>query len=613
MLKLFRKSPAKTEQEKNSSINPPAPDVYDLVLPRIIEENRDYVRINDYYIRFMVVEALPEIINFGWFTRITMEGGVTVSVILNPYTHQQASKRIAYWQKVLGSELLMAQKQGNTQRIGVLETKYAFYSQLLTDINLHRENIMAATVVVAVYARTPDELDEKSSRIRDILGATKTTTLYLQQLEGLETMLPFARPKVTEYLDVTVANAACLSPLISLNFSHPSGIYFGVTETGSPVLLDLFIGQPHLYGPHMFIVGTTRSGKSYTCKGLTARSVVSGIQTVILDPEGEYKALAKEFHGAYIRFHPAMQPAFNPFDIEPESDETLGEFLNIPEKTDDIVGLIATMLEVQSGERMGAEERALIARAVREEYNSRGITEDPDSLYLPGGVRTEGGIAVGRVKKEMPTISSLVERLRNMNAERLANILTPFVRGGPQGFFDGQSTYTFTDEPLVVFDIKDLGSEFSKTYAMYVLLSWLWEKVVKRSKKRKRILVDEAWLFMGRKDTSQFLSQMARRGAKYNTSLVLASQSIREFLTEEGMSLIGQCDTKFFLKLQPNEAEQLGEVFKLPHNVVERLKTFHVGQGILKAGNQSAVVFFRGFPFEEPFLRSDPEAVLARR
>ncbi|NYE57135.1 VirB4 family type IV secretion system protein [Carboxydothermus ferrireducens] len=602
----------KNRNKKENQIKAPAPGIFDLLLPDRIEENPDYIRLNDYYVRMMVVEAIPEVIHFGWFSRLTGEGGVTLSVILNPYTHQQASSRIAYWQKVLGSELILAHKQGNTQRIGVLETKYAFYNQLLTDINLHRNNIMSAVIVIAVYAKSLEELNEKSGRIRDILGATRAVTLYKRQLEGFKAVLPFARTDLPEYHDVTVANAACLSPLISLDFTHPSGIYFGITETGSPVLLDLFIGQPYLYGPHMFICGTTRAGKSYTCKGITARSVASGIQTIILDPEGEYKKLAEALGGVYIKFHPAMKPAFNPFDIEPEVDDTLGEFLNIPEKIDDIVSLVATMMEVQSGEKLTAEERALAGMAVREEYHSRGITEDPASLYMPGGIKLKDGIAVGRVKKEMPTISSYIERLKKLNAHRLANVLMPFKQGGPQGFFDGQSAYKISEEPLVVFDIKDLGSDFSKTYAMYVLLAWAWEKFVKKSRRRKRILVDEAWLFMGRKDTSQFLSQMARRGAKYNTSLLLASQSIREFLTEEGMSLLGQCDTKFFLKLQQNEAEALGEVFKLPPNVVERLKTFQAGQGILKAGNQSAVVYFRGLPFEEHFLRSDPEAMLVR-
>jgi DNA helicase HerA-like ATPase len=149
---------------------------------------------------------------------------------------------------------------------------------------------------------------------------------------------------------------------------------------------------------------------------------------------------------------------------------------------------------------------------------------------------------------------------------------------------------------------------------MYVMLSWIWEKFVKRDRSvQKRVLVDEAWLFMNHKDTAEFLSQMARRGAKYNTSLMVASQSFREFTSQEGMALLAQCDTKFFLRMQHTDAQSLGEMFKLPQHVIDMISTFPQGRGILTAGNESAIVDFIGLPFEDNFLRSDPGAVLAAR
>ncbi|MDD2586852.1 MAG: hypothetical protein PHR65_05910 [Syntrophomonadaceae bacterium] len=166
--------------------------------------------------------------------------------------------------------------------------QYSFYRQLLTEINLHRTNIVCLTIVIAVSAQSYDNLNQKCAKVQDIMGATRATTMYLNQIKGFRTLLPNAE-MIKEYHDVTVDNAACMSPLISINLSHPSGIYFGRNETGSPCFLDLFIGQPRLFGPHMFITGTTRLGKSYTLKGLIARSVALGRQVAILDPEGEVR------------------------------------------------------------------------------------------------------------------------------------------------------------------------------------------------------------------------------------------------------------------------------------------------------------------------------------
>lgn len=592
----------------------PVPNVLAAFLPDRVKEAEDHLLLNDAYCRFLVVDLLPEVITFAWFNRITVIPGVTITVHINPYTYEEASKKIGDYQTNIGAELILAEKQMNTRRIGALRTKYEYFSALLTQVNLHRSNITAATVVIMVSGNTYEEMHLRYKLVTDRLGNTKAVTLYRRQLEGFKAILPLAKPTVPEYHDVTVANAACLSPLISTDFSHPSGMFFGKNETGSPVFLDLFIGPPRLFGLNMFITGMTRSGKSYALKGMVSRSLVHGVKAVIIDPEGEYRQLCETLGGTYVRFHPNMDCMFNLFDVEPEYDKDLEQnYVNIAGKQDDVVALIAAVLEMQTGDKLAAEERAVAGKAVRDEYLTRGITEHPESIYETGLTETSEGATVGKRYKEMPTISSYAARLEKMGADKLAKILMPFQKGGPQGYFDGQSISRFYDSPLVVFDVSGLVSEFAKTYAMYVMISWVWEKFVKRNRQvRKQVIVDEAWLFMKNKDTAMFLSNMARRGGKYNTSLMVASQSFREFSGKEGQVLLNQCDTKFFLKMQTSDARRLGEIFALPGHVVEKITGFMQGQGLLVAGKESAIVRFQGFPFEEHFLTSNPEAVLAR-
>ncbi|WP_238456642.1 VirB4 family type IV secretion system protein [Desulfotruncus arcticus] len=603
----------KDKKDKEDIAPARVPTLSQLFAPDRVKEYEDHIRIDDMYCRLLVVEILPELLCFGWFNAVTSMAGVTVSVTLYPYTQKEANNQVARNMTVVGSDLHLARKRGETTEIGKLETKYAFYYQLLTDINLRRNNLVAATVTVQVTAPTYEQMVHKCNQVKDILGATGVITMYDRQLEGFTNTLPFLRADLKEVHDVTVANAACLSPLLSSDFTHPSGIYFGKNETGSPALLDLFIGPPRLFGMHMFITGATRTGKSYTVKGITSRSMAHGISVVIIDPEGEYRKLVKSLGGVLVKFKPNMEPMFNIFDIEPDEDEETGRrYVDIAGKSEDICQLISSIIEAQTGEKITAEERALAGKAVRDEYLSKEITEDEESIYLPGGRVVEEGVYVGQSYKEMPTITSYVKRLGNMGATRLANIMQPFCRGGGMGFFDGQSIGSFYDNNLVVFDVSSLKTEFQRTYAMYVMLSWVWEKFVKKSKKRKMVVVDEAWLMMRHKDTAKFLSDLTRRGAKYNTSTMVASQSFREFTTEEGQVLMAQCDTKFFLKMQHNDARELGEIFKLPQGVINRIETFQPGQGILRAGLESAIVSFKGFHFEEYFLKSDPEAVLAR-
>lgn len=611
---LFNKFGRTAEAKKSSSVS----EITQLFSPDRVVEYDDHMRIDDMYCRVLVVDILPEWICFGWLNSIVNLGGVTVSLTLNPYTKKQSEEKIGRLHTIVGADYRIAYKNEDTTKIGNLQTKYEFYDVLLTDISLGRNKIVCATATILVTARDYDELIYKCNAVKDNLGGTKAITMYDRQLEGLLHTLPTFTP-IDEYHDVTVANAACLSPLLSKEFSHQSGIFFGGNdngnEDGSPVFLDLFIGSPRLNGPHMFITGMTRAGKSYTIKGITSRSNAHGISSIIIDPEGEYRNLAKELDGIIIRFKPNMETMFNLFDIEPEEDEdTKKRYIDIAGKAEDICQLLSTMLEAQFGEKMTAEERALAGKAVREEYFYREITEDPESIYQHEGAVFEDGVCIGKSYREMPTISTYAERLKTMGpkTERIYNILEPFRKGGGMGFFDGQSTVNLSDSHLVVFDVSGLKTDFQRLYAMYVMLSWVWEKYIKRDKNRKRVVVDEAWRMMRYNDTAIFLSDMSRRGAKYNTSLTIGSQSFREFTTEEGLVVMNQCDTKFFLRMLPKDAEDLGIIFDLPENVVSSIKTFRPGQGLLQAGLESAIVSFKGFPFEESFLRSDPEAVLAR-
>ena len=178
------------------------------------------------------------------------------------------------------------------------------------------------------------------------------------------------------------------------------------------------------------------------------------------------------------------------------------------------------------------------------------------------------------------------------------------------GFFDGQ-TKAGLDSHLVVFDISSLINDYSKMFAMYVMLMWLWESYVRVNRQQeKHVVVDEAWLLMLFPYTAKFMSSLARRGAKYNTSLISASQSFREFSSEEGQVFLGQCNTKFFLRMEATDAKILGQIFGLSPQLSEKISTFQQGQGLLKMNNESAIIRFEGFQFEEHFLRSDPKAML---
>ena len=131
----------------------------------------------------------------------------------------------------------------------------------------------------------------------------------------------------------------------------------------------------------------------------------------------------------------------------------------------------------------------------------------------------------------MPTLSDLQKKLySNEESKELAELLIPFLNKNSVGMFDCQSSIDINSE-LIAFDLSSIKDEFTKLYASFVIMSWIWQKFVLKNRKDKKIVaVDEGWTFVKFKESAEFLETLARRGRKHNVSLIIASQFIQEYL-----------------------------------------------------------------------------------
>lgn len=150
------------------------------------------------------------------------------------------------------------------------------------------------------------------------------------------------------------------------------------------------------------------------------------------------------------------------------------------------------------------------------------------------GRLSNGKYTVGRIPKKMPTLTDFYNKVIERNeCIELGKMLVPFLRGNSLGIFDCESRI-FSDADTISFDMSEIKDEFTKLYASFVILTWVWQKFVLKNKQKKKIIVcDEAWLFLKYKESADFLVNVARRGRKYNVPLFIGSQFIDEFLSSE--------------------------------------------------------------------------------
>lgn len=137
------------------------------------------------------------------------------------------------------------------------------------------------------------------------------------------------------------------------------------------------------------------------------------------------------------------------------------------------------------------------------------------------GRLSNGKYTVGRIPKKMPTLTDFYNKVieRNECAE-LGKMLVPFLRGNSLGIFDSESRI-FSDTDIISFDMSEIKDEFTKLYASFVILTWVWQKFVLKNKDKKKIIVcDEAWLFLKYKESADFLVNVARRRKEIQCSTI---------------------------------------------------------------------------------------------
>ena len=153
-------------------------------------------------------------------------------------------------------------------------------------------------------------------------------------------------------------------------------------------------------------------------KTLISRSaVLMGIESLALDAEGEYAAVADALGGLNVVLGPNSQTIINLFDIEVEKikDEITGKeraVLNVENKVEDVTQALLTMARGSTrSQEVNELTKQIIAEAVAEEYAKIGITGEPDSLYESNKGRYSARGDLFKVKKQMPTIGTWYKTL----------------------------------------------------------------------------------------------------------------------------------------------------------------------------------------------------------
>ncbi len=568
------------------------------------------------YARSFFVSGLPRSCTFPeLFRSLYMFGDINTSIYIYPVSEASSQNDLNKTIVELETERLMASDKGNINRESDVSQK-RYETEILRDqIAAGFNKLYEATIVSTLFAYSMQDLERLTKLLSNEMSKSLVSikSAWAMQEDAFKTCLPLMENTVQKKQIFDRPSMGTVFPFLTSEVGHPTGVPLGINkQTGEPILFDNF--HPSLTNYNMVIFAKSGAGKSVTMKTLISRSsVLMGIESLALDAEGEYYAVAEALGGINVIVSPNSSTIINVFDIEVEraKDAITGrerEVLNIENKVEDVTQALMTMAKGSTKtEQVNELTKQIISESVAAEYAALGITSDPMSLYESG--RNVGGF--GRKKKLMPTIGSWYKRLEHMAQENdnedyrfhysyLLKVMKQYIReyGGQMAYFDGQSTFELLDgSPFINIDISQLEERFARPLAQQILLSWIWEKFVKKNSedrkkaRQKRVIVDEAWMLLPFPEAVDFLNKMARRARKRNVSLAIISQRFQDFYEKpEAQAVLTSSDTKLFLAQDKSEIALLQEVFKLSSGEASFLVTCTRGEGLLKVGSETAIL-----------------------
>ena len=628
---MFKKKRKQQEEElqRQLSMNNPSnigilrkKSVKELIAPSGVDaSNIDHLKIissTNRFARSFFVSTLPRMCTFPeLFRDMYMFGDLNTSIYINPISEARSQNELNRVINELETERIVAADRGNINRESTISQKRLEAEELRDEIAAGFNKLFEASVVATLFAYSLEDLDKYTKLLatemsKSLVGIKSAWGI---QEEAFKSNLPLMNDQVKKTHTFDRRSMGTVFPFTTSEVGHPTGIPLGFNkQTGVPILFDNF--HSSLTNYNMVIFAKSGAGKSVTMKTLISRSaVLMGIESLALDAEGEYSIVAESLGGINVVLGPTSKTVINLFDIELETakDEITGkerQILNVESKVEDVTQALLTMARGSTrSQEVNELTKQIIAEAVSEEYARFGITSDPNSLYVSN--TTFDGNALYKEKKKMPTIGSWYKRLQvkakeNKNPDYqfhysyLLKVMRQYIRefDGQMAYFDGQSTFDLLEgAPFINLDISQLEERFARPLAQQILLSWIWEKYVKKNSEdrtkaaKKRVLVDEAWMLLPYPEAVDFLNTMARRARKRNVSLAIISQRFQDFYERpEAQAVLTSSDTKFFLAQDKSEIQYLKEVFKLSEGEAGFLVTCLKGEGLLKVGADTAIL-----------------------
>lgn len=560
--------------------------IRDLIAPSAFKVESNFIQLGNVFLRTIFAISYPRYITVGWSAPIlnlnlTMDISMYFYPVKSPIILKQLKKKVGALQAQISADT-----EKGAPRDPIRETALRDIEQLRDDLTQGIEHFFQFAFYITIYSQTKEELDKVTEDIDNIFGSKliHSKSVLFQAEQGFNSTVPLSMDELAVSFNMNSSPIAASFPFMSSELTSDDGILYGVNKhNNSLILFDRF----SLENANMVTFATSGAGKSYAVKLEILRSLMMGIDVIVIDPEMEYQHLSEAVGGTYINISLASESKVNPFDLP----RPVGQQIS----TEDIIrsAVITTkgLMRIMFG-KMTNEEDSVLDRALLETYAKKDITPSSDLSSV-----------------ESPIMQDLLDVLGGMKgAESLVVKLRKYTEGTFAGLFNSPTNVN-VDNQLVIFSVRDLEDEL-RPMAIHTLVNYIWNIV--RSERKKRLLViDEAWWLMMHEDSAKFMYALVKRCRKYYLGVTTITQDVNDFLTSQyGQAIVNNSALRLLLRQTPSAIDIIQKTFMLTEGEKYLLLESAVGNGIFFAGNKHVAIQVVASYTEDQLVTTNPEQLL---
>lgn len=546
----------------------------------------------------------------GWMDFfVNFAEGVDVDIFIDHIAQDKVREKIARNQR------FNVTKHQNTESTDMydMQTRVASGTYMLQAMAAQQE-YFEVSVLVTVTADTLLELQSNEEFLTKAAKARnfKLRSCLFQQEQAFYSALPLCKLdrliRSKSWHNMMTEGAASLYPFLSFELQDPHGIMMGTNaRNNSLVSIDLFDTSRHV-NANVAIMGKSGYGKTFTAQLFAVRERLQGIQVFIITPlkgREDYKRTCDKIQGQYLTMGPGTPYSINIFDISAPDESAMEEGYVMKSLLAQKVASLRAFIHLICKD-ITYEEETRMDKYFYEAYRRKGITDDNESIYIPGT----------KQYKEFPLLGDVYDIIKDEpGMTRMVHMLEPYVNGAQKNF--NKHTNVNLDNKYICFDMDGLNGD-DLAVSLFVALDFVWRKIKEDKAVKKAVFIDEIWKLIGIEGNdmaANYCVEIFKTIRAYGGSAVSMTQEVTDFFKLKngayGKGIISASDTKICLRLDEGELARLRDVMELSENEYEHIPNLPRGTGVMVTGNARVEVKFTASEKEKYVISTDP--ALARK